>query len=194
MNMKPVKPIIKLTLSYNDMESQPFSESFLYLNDTNLSDKQLADLCKGVRDRDNLIAPKYGLPQLAPFDHPAITDIPGLPYSTLESIETLNKLNHSDSAKIIEITDFHLFSKVYPYLRDDEPCPLFVQMRKSFIIERVGMFLDECSLHFDELGLPPALLDEAKLKVSEKDDECKKSIALLAGDDDDNEDELIQQS
>ena len=62
MNMKPVKPIIKITLSYNDMESQPFSESFLYLNDTNLSDKQLADLCKAVRERDNLIAPKYGLP------------------------------------------------------------------------------------------------------------------------------------
>ncbi len=54
------------------------------------------------------------------------------------------------------------------------------------------MFLDECSLHFDELGIPPALLDEAKLKVSEKDDECKKSMALLAGDDDDNDDELIQ--
>ncbi len=151
INEQPLLIEVKMRYVHGVHGPEIFEETFLFVNDTTLNHAEIKALFSTVTARGDIIAPKYGLPQLAPVNSTDMTNENHHPYTSVISISGLEKI--AEEHRLDDVSDLMLFSDVYSYLLKDTVCPGYKEFMKTHHTERADILLDELSMHFEELGI-----------------------------------------
>jgi hypothetical protein len=169
--------LIDITLSHEPFSKEPpLTESFLYLNDISLSEEEINAFFITLLNRGDIIAPQYGLPQLAPIDFPELTDENRHPYSQIKSVNPLEALDGNDE-RIVDEKDLLLISSVYDAVMKDEPTEQFVNHRSLFHGERC---LQKLSESLESARECPFFDEKTKLRMQELFEEMNEELSKVS--------------
>jgi hypothetical protein len=137
-----IPPIILITMRYSDSVTS-FEDTFVYHNNLLKTKAEINTLFVEVMAKGDLIAPMFGLPQLAPIDFEEEMDAihDKLPYSEMVQMEPTLYL--ADGVRIDDVTELLMFSDIYHNLKGNRPSPEYLERRRTFCLERLLSTIEE---------------------------------------------------
>ena len=132
----PVKLFIAITMQYlSPCGALPHKETFYFLNDMNVTEAALVRYQQLLAQRGDIIAPAYGLPQLAPIDHVELTDATRHPYSEVTHIELVDAI--SDESSLIDIAEIMSSKSFIDAFEYDRPPTTYISQRRDFLMKMI---------------------------------------------------------
>lgn len=141
---------IAITMSYSDPATSTHKEmTFYFFNSNNIEQATLDTWRIRVMKDGDIIAPYYGLPQLAPVDHPEETTSINHPYSEIVSIKVVDNIEDEDG--LVDINEIMPFDDIEKVITSGNPTPGYIEMRRHFLKDRIAMLQAEIDAATQEL-------------------------------------------
>jgi hypothetical protein len=175
-----IPPIILVTMRYSDSVTS-FEDTFIYHNNLLKTKADINALFVAVMAKGNLIAPMFGLPQLAPIDFKEEMDVLNnkLPYSEMVQMEPALYL--ADGVRIDDVTELLMFSDIYHNLKCNKPSPEYTDRRRAFCLERLLNTIDEGEVLIETLssigGFNPSTTKNIKQQLKKINVKATESLA-----------------
>jgi hypothetical protein len=141
---------VTIRMEYCSPKRGKLEHEFSFFAPEGITQAALDRLFFSIQQRGSLIAPFYGLPQIAPVDHPEQTNESAHPYSEITSLRLTG--HYQASGELIDIQELLPFDEPYKALIKNEPTKAFIKMRRQYLNERALLLIEDLTDALNELG------------------------------------------